>query len=253
MSYKEKLDFNNIPKHVAIIMDGNGRWAKLRNRERTYGHQEGVKSVKAVVEAALEIGVKYLTIYAFSSENWARPKEEVQTLMKILVDGINDELDNLNEQGIRLHVIGEIYRLQPEVQQAIKKALESTKKNDKLHLIVALSYSGRDEIISAVKKIAEKVKSNQLEINNIDQTVFSNHLYTKDFPDPDLLIRTSGEIRISNFLLWQIAYTELYFTKILWPDFRKEQFFEAIFNYQQRERRFGKTSEQIKKERKNDA
>ncbi len=244
---KEKIDLKKVPVHVAIIMDGNGRWAKKRNRERVYGHQEGVNSVKAVVEAAGEIGVKYLTLYAFSSENWARPKEEVEALMSLLVNGIRDELDNIMKQNIRIKVIGDLTRLKPDVRKAVEESVEKTKNNTALTVVIALSYSGRDEIVNAVKHIAQQVKDGKLDIEDIDQELISSNLYTAGIPDPDLLIRTSGEIRISNFLLWQISYTELYFTEILWPDFKKDQFFEAIYNYQQRERRFGKISEQLSK------
>ena len=246
-SFKEKIDLAKVPTHVAIIMDGNGRWAKKRNRERIYGHREGVDSVKAVVEAAGEIGVKYLTLYAFSSENWSRPKEEVEALMSLLVQGIHDELDNIMKQNVRIRVIGDLSKLKPEVRQAVEESIEKTRNNTALNVVIALSYGSRDEIVSAVKEIARKVKEGKLDVEDISQETISGHLYTAGIPDPDLLIRTSGEIRISNFLLWQISYTELYFTPILWPDFKQEQFFEAIYNYQQRERRFGKISEQLSK------
>ncbi len=246
MSYKQKLDPQKIPRHVAIIMDGNGRWAKLRNKDRIFGHREGVNSVKAVVEAAVEIGIEYLTIYAFSSENWQRPRDEVQALMRLLMQGISDELDNINKQNVRLKVIGQLDRLEPEVYKSVVDAVEATEKNTGLTLVIALSYGGREEILDATRQIAQKVKNGELSVDDINKQVFEQHLYTAGIPDPDLMIRTSGEQRISNFLLWQLSYTELYFTKTLWPDFRKEQFFEAIYNYQQRERRFGKTSEQLK-------
>ncbi len=244
---KEKIDLNKLPQHVAIIMDGNGRWAKKRNKERVFGHREGVNSVKSVVEGAEELGIKYLTLYAFSSENWNRPREEVEALMDLLVQGIQDELDNIKERNIKISVIGDLSRLKPEVRQSIEASIEQTRDNTGLNIIIALSYSGRDELVHAFRKIAEKILSGQMQPQDINHQVISDHLYTAGIPDPDLLIRTSGEIRISNFLLWQISYTELYFTEILWPDFKKEQFFEAIYNYQQRERRFGKISEQLSK------
>ncbi len=246
MSFKNKLDQKKIPRHVAIIMDGNGRWAKQRNKDRIFGHYEGVNSVKSVVEGAVEVGVEYITLYAFSSENWNRPKEEVEALMNLLMQGITDELDNLNEQNIRLLVIGQLDRLDKKIYDSVINALKSTENNTGLKLIIALSYGGRQEIVDAAKAIAQKVKNGELSPEEITVQVFEEHLYTKGIPDPDLMIRTSGEQRISNFLLWQLSYTELYFTEILWPDFRKEQFFEALYNYQQRERRFGKISEQLK-------
>ncbi len=246
-SFKDKIDLDKVPTHVAIIMDGNGRWAKKRNRERIYGHREGVNSVKAVVEAAGEIGVKYLTLYAFSSENWSRPKEEVEALMSLLVQGIHDELENIMKQNIRIRVIGDLSKLKADVRQAVEDSMEKTKDNTALNLVIALSYGSRDEIVDALRQIAQEVKEGKLEVEDITAETISNHLYTAGIPDPDLLIRTSGEVRISNFLLWQISYTELYFTPILWPEFKKEQFFEAIYNYQQRERRFGKISEQLSK------
>ena len=246
-NFKEKIDLKKIPVHVAIIMDGNGRWAKQRNKDRFFGHREGVDSVKAVVEAAGELGIKYLTLYAFSSENWSRPKEEVELLMSLLVQGIRDELDNIIKQNIKIIVIGDLSKLKEEVRKQVEEAMEKSKDNKGLNLIIALSYSGRDEIVYAVRQIANKVKNGKLNVEEINREVVSSHLYTVGIPDPDLMIRTSGEIRISNFLLWQISYTELYFTSILWPDFKKEQFFEAIYNYQLRERRFGKISEQLSK------
>ncbi len=240
MSYKDKLIKEKLPKHVAIIMDGNGRWAKQRNKERIYGHREGVKSVKAVVEAAVEVGIEYLTLYAFSKENWARPKQEVQALMNLLVQGIYDELDTMKEQNIKLKVIGDLSQLEDSVRESVLYALEQTAQNTGLVLIIALSYGARQEIIRAVKMIARKVQQGQLDVDDIDQELFSEHLYTAGIPDPDLLIRTSGELRISNFLLWQLSYTELYFTKVYWPDFRKEEFFQALYDYQNRQRRFGR-------------
>ncbi len=247
MSLKDKIDLQKVPRHIAIIMDGNGRWAKKRNKERIFGHYEGVNSVRAIIKAAIEAGVKYLTLYAFSSENWQRPKEEVEALMDLLVKGVEEDLDKLNEQNVKLYVIGDIAGLPPKVKKSVDKALKATEKNTGLNLIIALNYGARQEILNAVKNIAIAVKNGKLDINAIDEKLFANYLTTKGIPDPDLLIRTSGEQRISNFLLWQISYTELYFTEILWPDFREEQFFEAIINYQNRERRFGKISEQLKK------
>ncbi len=245
MGFKDKLDLKKVPQHVAIIMDGNGRWAKQRNKDRIYGHREGVKSAKEVVEAAGEIGVKYLTLYAFSSENWQRPEREVKALMQLLVQEISQELDRFKQENIRLKVIGDLSRLEPEVYQAVQKAIEQTSNNNRMTIVIALSYGARQEIVNAVRQIAQKVKQGQLDPSEINEQIFANHLYTAGIPDPDFLIRTSGELRISNFLLWQLSYTELYFTKILWPDFRKEQFFEAIYNFQQRERRYGKISEQL--------
>ncbi len=246
MSFKEKLLQNQLPSHVAIIMDGNGRWAKQKGNLRIFGHKYGVKAVKNIVEAAGEIGIKYLTLYAFSTENWNRPKVEVTALMSLLVSTINSELKTLNKNNVRLMAIGNIQELPKNVVQNLNKAIEATSKNTGLNLVLALSYSARWEIVDAVKKIAEGVHNNTINIEDINDQLFAKHLSTENIPDPELLIRTSGELRISNFLLWQMAYTELYFTDILWPDFGKEDFFEAICVYQNRERRFGKTSEQIK-------
>ncbi len=245
MSFKDKLDLKKVPQHVAIIMDGNGRWARQRNKDRIFGHREGVKSAKEVVEAAGEIGVKYLTLYAFSSENWQRPEHEVKALMQLLVQEITEELDRFKKENLQLKVIGDLSRLDQDVYNAVQKAIDETSNNTGMTIIIALSYGSRQEIVNAVRQIAQKVKEGRLEVSQINEQVFANHLYTAGIPDPDFLIRTSGELRISNFLLWQLSYTELYFTKVLWPDFRKEQFFEAIYNFQQRERRYGKTSEQL--------
>jgi len=247
MSYKDKLDTNNIPSHVAIIMDGNGRWAKKRNKNRIFGHKEGTNSVKLVVEAAYEIGVKHITLYAFSTENWNRPKTEISGLMSLLVGGIKDELDYLHKQKVKLTVIGDDKNIAPNVKKAINKAIEKTKNNTGLNVIIALSYSSRWEILNAVNNIIKDVADKKI-TQQIDEQTFSSYLTTANIPDPELLIRTSGEIRISNFLLWQISYSELYFTEKYWPDFKKEEFFEAIYDYQNRERRFGKTSEQITKQ-----
>ena len=245
MSLKEQLDKSKIPQHVAIIMDGNGRWAKQRQHDRTFGHESGVVSVKDTVEAAAEIGIKYLTLYAFSSENWNRPKSEVDALMGLLVKTINQETKTLNDNNIRLQAIGDLQSLEPQTYSELQKAIENTASNSKMTLILALSYSSRQEITNAIQQIAQDIKNNNLQIEEINQNLVSSFLNTSNYPDPELLIRTSGEYRISNFLLWQIAYTELYFTPILWPDFRKENLYEAILDYQNRERRFGMTSEQL--------
>ena len=239
------LDKNNIPKHVAIIMDGNGRWAKQKGELRIFGHTNGVESVRESLTAAAEIGVKYLTLYAFSTENWNRPKEEVAALMDLLVKAIYDEVEELNEKGVRLETIGNTSILPVSCREALTKAKERTKDNDKITLILALSYSSRWEIAQAVKTMAEESISGKLDVETINEDLISSYLSTSNFPDPELLIRTSGENRVSNFLMWQLAYTELYFTETLWPDFKKEHFFKAIKDYQDRERRFGKTSEQI--------
>jgi undecaprenyl diphosphate synthase len=241
-----QIDTDNLPRHIAIIMDGNGRWAQKHTLGRIRGHHKGAKSVRTVVRACREIGIKYLTLYAFSIENWERPNDEVQALMRLLEEYLTKEVNELNEQGIKLTTIGETGRLNPAVQEKLKQAMETTKANDKMTLNLALSYGGRDEIVYAVKKIILDHQDGKIEIDNIDKAVFSHYLYTLDIPDPDLLIRTSGECRISNFLLWQLAYTELYFTKVLWPDFTKDDLFKAIASYQKRERRFGLTGEQLK-------
>ena len=239
------LDKNNIPKHVAIIMDGNGRWAKQKGEMRIFGHTNGVESVRESLTAAAEIGVKYLTLYAFSTENWNRPKEEVAALMDLLVKAIYDEVEELNEKGVRLETIGNTSILPTSCREALAKAKDRTKNNNKITLILALSYSSRWEIAQAVKTMAEESILGKLDVETINEDLISSYLSTSDFPDPELLIRTSGENRVSNFLMWQLAYTELYFTETLWPDFKKEHFFKAIKDYQDRERRFGKTSEQI--------
>tara|TARA_B100000963_G_scaffold5878_1_gene4566 strand:+ start:1290 stop:2033 length:744 start_codon:yes stop_codon:yes gene_type:complete len=239
------LDKNNIPEHVAIIMDGNGRWAKQKGEMRIFGHTNGVESVRESLTAAAEIGVKYLTLYAFSTENWNRPKEEVAALMDLLVKAIYDEVEELNQKGVKLETIGNTSILPVSCREALTKAKERTKENDNITLILALSYSSRWEIAQAVKTMAEESISGKLDVETINEDLISSYLSTSDFPDPELLIRTSGENRVSNFLMWQLAYTELYFTETLWPDFKKEHFFKAIKDYQDRERRFGKTSEQI--------
>ena len=228
-----------LPAHVAIIMDGNGRWAKQRHLPRVEGHRNGVESVRAVVRSAGEVGIKYLTLYAFSVENWNRPKDEVDTLMKYLARFLKGEIGELNRNNVRLEVIGQIYRLPEFVQEQLKKTQDALAKNNGLTLILALSYGGRTEIVEAVRGIAAKVKQGRLEPAEINEKVFAEHLYTRHWPDPDLLIRTSGELRVSNFLLWQISYSELVVTPTLWPDFRRSQFFEALEEYTRRHRRFG--------------
>lgn len=245
-SCKEKIDIQRLPQHIAIIMDGNGRWAKGQGKMRIFGHQNGVGAVRAVSEACAELGVKNLTLYAFSTENWNRSQIEVEALMKLLSKTIFEELSTLNDNNIRLNAIGDLERLPKYNYDALMKTIEETKNNDRMTLTLCLSYSGRWEITEAAKKMAEKVKSGELNIEQIDEKCFSSFLYTNGMPDPELLIRTSGEERISNFLLWQLAYSEFYFTDKLWPDFSKEDLYEAIVDYQGRERRFGKTSEQLK-------
>jgi undecaprenyl diphosphate synthase len=239
------IDKNKLPKHIAIIMDGNGRWAEQHTIGRIRGHKKGAQAVRTVVRACREIGIKYLTLFAFSSENWERPAKEVQALMFLLEEYLTKEIEQLQKQEIRLTTIGETGRLNSKVQEKLLKAKEMTLKNDKMILNLALSYGGRDEIISAVKKIMKENEKGEIDISKVTKEKFSNYLYTSDMPDPDLLIRTSGEYRISNFLLWQMAYTELYFTKVLWPDFTKDDLLKAIASYQKRERRFGMTSEQL--------
>lgn len=245
MDYKASINTNNIPQHIAIIMDGNGRWAKKHGEDRIFGHHEGVNSVREIVEACGEIGVKYLTLYAFSTENWNRPKEEVDALMELLVSTISMEAQNLHKKGVKLEVIGDVLSLPLSCQKELKESMDLTANNTRVTLILALSYSSKWEITQAVKQIASLVQNGKLTINDINPRLIEQNLNTKKFPDPELMIRTSGEHRISNFLLWQLAYAEFYFTEVLWPDFRKQEFFKAIVDYQQRERRFGKTSEQI--------
>jgi undecaprenyl diphosphate synthase len=245
MSLKNQINPNNIPKHIAIIMDGNGRWAKGRGFTRIFGHQHGVKAVKETTEACVELGVKYLTLYTFSSENWSRPKYEVDALMELLIDTVKKETETFMKNEIKLDTIGHIEKLPASCRKSLAELKEITKNNGRMELILALSYGSKDEIIEAVKQITEDVKNGKLNTENINSEMFGNRLYTKNIPDPELLIRSSGEHRISNFLLWQIAYSELYFTDVLWPDFRSEDLYKAIVSYQQRERRFGKTSEQI--------
>ena len=245
-SMLSKIDKNKLPKHIAIIMDGNGRWAEEQGQDRLFGHYNGVKSVRDIVEGSAELGIEYLTLYAFSTENWDRPEEEVNGLMSLLVETIRKEVPTLNKNNIKLHVIGEISMLPQFAKDELAEAMRHTETNTGLNLIMALSYSSRVEIVCAVKKIAEDVKAGILDANSIDHHVFNSYLFTHNFPDPELMIRTSGEFRISNFLLYQIAYTELYFTNTRWPEFRKEHLYTAIIDYQQRERRFGKTGHQLK-------
>lgn len=246
MSQKDKIDIQRLPSHIAIIMDGNGRWAKEKGEDRLYGHLHGVESVRNIVEAAAEMGIQYLTLYAFSTENWDRPEYEVSGLMELLVDTIKNEVPTLNKNNIKLHVIGDTAMLPPEANHELTEALQETSRNTGLNLVMALSYSSRWEINNAVKQIATDVKNNKLNSDDISQEIFQQYLTTKNFPDPELMIRTSGEYRISNFLLYQLAYAELYFTNTLWPDFRKENLYGAIVDYQGRQRRFGKTGEQVK-------
>lgn len=242
---KLKVNLDNLPSHIAIIMDGNGRWAKQQGKPRVFGHHNGVKAVRETTEAAAEIGIKYLTLYAFSTENWNRPKLEVNALMALLVDTIKKEVKTLNKNNIRLAAIGDLERLPTKSQKALKEAIEDTSKNTRMTLVLALNYSAKWEIMNAVKSLAKEVEKGEMKAEDISEENFANALATKGMPDPELLIRTSGETRISNFLLWQIAYSELYFTPTLWPDFRKKDLYQAILDYQNRERRFGKTSEQL--------
>ena len=244
MSLINTINKERLPKHVAIIMDGNGRWAKQKGKPRIFGHQNGANAVRATIEAAAEIGIEYLTLYAFSAENWRRPKMEVEALMALLITTIDNELDNLVKNKIKLNIIGNIQQLPSSVQKKVNLALNRTKSSTGMVLTIALSYSGRWEIIEAVKKICES-KKNPEEIQSLTEAEFSTYLSTYILPDPELLIRTSGEYRLSNFLLWQLAYAELFFTNTLWPDFGKEDFYKALIDFQGRERRFGKTSEQL--------
>ena len=244
-SIKEKLNLDHLPKHVAIIMDGNGRWAKSRGEERTFGHKHAIQAVRNAVNACNEIHIPYLTLYTFSSENWKRPDDEVSTLMGLISETLLLEAEDIFSKGLRMHIIGDIKKLPELVQEQLLQLVEITKNNDRGNLILALSYGSHKEILNAVKEISSKVKSGELTEEDITEEVFENHLYTKEFPPVDLLIRTSGEVRISNFLLWQIAYAELQFLDILWPDFGQEDFFKCIYDYQCKERRFGKTSEQL--------
>jgi undecaprenyl diphosphate synthase len=243
---EKEIDKNNLPKHLAIIMDGNGRWAKNQGMLRVFGHEKGTKSVKKTVENSAKLGIEFLTLYAFSTENWNRPKIEVDTLMKLLVNALKKELKTLQENNIKLTAIGNLDSLPSGVRKELIEVIEKTKANSRMTLTLALSYGARDEIINAVKIISEKVKNNIISVDAIDESIINQHLYTQNMPDVDLVIRTSGEHRISNFLLWQIAYAEFYFTDVLWPDFNEEELHRALLSYQKRERRFGKTSEQIR-------
>lgn len=245
MSKKQLIDLERVPKHVAIIMDGNGRWAKQQNKPRVYGHKHGVLSVRDIVEGAGEIGIEHLTLYAFSTENWNRPKLEVTALMQLLVSTIAKEVNTLHKNGVKLTTIGDLSSMPNNCVDALEKAEEKTKDNKGLNLVLALSYSAKWEITQAIKNIAQEVTSGKIKPEDINEKMIADNLTTSNIPDPELLIRTSGEHRISNFLLWQIAYSELYFTDKLWPDYRKEDLLDAIVNYQSRERRFGLTSEQI--------
>ncbi|WP_199117041.1 isoprenyl transferase [Pedobacter sp. ASV28] len=245
MDFKEQIDINRLPEHIAIIMDGNGRWAKNQGKFRVFGHESGVLSVKDIVEGCVEIGIKYLTVYAFSTENWNRPVEEVNALMELLISTINQEAETLNKNNIRLNAIGDLGSLPKKCIEDLDNAMQKTKENTKCTLTLALSYSAKWEIVEAAKKIAKQVEQKEINIDQIDEHLFASKLTTSNIPDPELMIRTSGEHRVSNFLLWQMAYTELYFTETLWPDFRRDHLFEAIVDYQKRERRFGKISEQL--------
>jgi|TARA_B110000037_G_scaffold222938_1_gene300676 undecaprenyl diphosphate synthase len=246
MDFLSKINTQNIPKHVAVIMDGNGRWAKKQGKSRIFGHKNGVKAVKETIVAAGNAGVKALTLYAFSTENWKRPETEIKTLMTLLVTSLKNEAKDLIKNNIKLQVIGNQNHLPEIVRKGLNKVIEQTKNNTVLTLTIALSYGSREEIVNAFKNIAKKVVNNDLSVEEINENIINNHLYTFTLPDVDLMIRTSGEKRISNFLLWQIAYAELHFTDVLWPDFTKNDFYNAIIEYQTIERRFGKTSDQIK-------
>ena len=246
MDLQEQINKERLPKHVAIIMDGNGRWAKKQGFLRAFGHESGTKSVKEIIKASVEIGIENLTLYAFSTENWNRPKLEVDTLMKVLINALKKEVATLQNNNIKLNAIGNLEMLPKTAQNQLLEVINLTKNNNTMTLTLALSYGSREELTNAVRIISEKVKNNIISIDAIDDSIINEHLYTHNLPDVDLVIRTSGEHRISNFLLWQIAYAELYFTDILWPDFKEQDLYEAILSYQKRERRFGKTSEQIK-------
>jgi undecaprenyl diphosphate synthase len=245
MGLKEKIDLKKLPRHIAIIMDGNGRWATERGEDRLFGHFHGVESVRNIVEGCAELGIEYLTLYAFSTENWDRPKDEVSGLMELLIETIRQEVPTLNKNNIRLHVIGDLDLLPVAARKELEEAIKETSHNSGLNLIMALSYSSRWELTNAIQLIASDVQSGKLDPRSIKESTWRQYLCTGNFPDPELMIRTSGEFRISNFLLFQLAYAELYFTDTLWPDFRKENLYEAIIDYQKRERRFGKTSQQL--------
>jgi undecaprenyl diphosphate synthase len=245
MSLKEQINTGKLPSHIAVIMDGNGRWAKQRGLDRVFGHQQGVNAVRNIIEAAAEIGISYLTLYAFSTENWGRPDEEVSALMGIMIQSLNKETDTLIRNNIRMMTIGDVERLADDVRERLYETINLTSVCTGLNLVVALSYSSRWEITEAARKLARDIQNKIIDIDSVDERRFGNYLTTAGIPDPDLMIRTSGEMRISNFLLWQMAYTELYITEILWPDFSKDDLYEAVIEYQRRERRFGKTSEQV--------
>jgi undecaprenyl diphosphate synthase len=247
MDKKLLIDLQRVPKHVAIIMDGNGRWAKSKGMERVFGHKNALTAVRQSIETAAEIGISAITLYAFSTENWNRPKLEVDALMSLLISSLKKELPTFQENGVKVNAIGSIESLPKKAQNTLNDVIFDTQNNKTITLTLALSYGAREEIVNAIKNISKKVVNNELDLEKIDENTINNHLYTFNLPDVDLLIRTSGEQRISNFLLWQMAYAELYFTDILWPDFRQEHFYDAIIDYQNRERRFGKTSEQITK------
>ncbi len=246
MNLLDKINKDNLPKHLAIIMDGNGRWAKQKGLLRAFGHENGTKSVRVTVETCAKLGIENLTLYAFSTENWKRPKLEVDTLMKLLISSLKKEFETLQKNNIKLNCIGNIDLLPSSAKKELLAVIEKTKNNTRMTLTLALSYGSREELLNAVKIISDKVKNNIISIDSLDESIINQHLYTHNLPDVDLVIRTSGEHRISNFLLWQIAYAEFYFTDVLWPDFKEDDLYEAIISYQKRERRFGKTSEQIK-------
>lgn len=245
MSLIEKIDKNRLPRHVAIIMDGNGRWAKAKGKDRSFGHQEGVVSVRKIMDAVTQLGLKYLTLYTFSTENWNRPEEEVQALMSLLVSAIHRETPDMMKKNVRLTAIGDLSRLREDAYNTLQECIDTTSANTGTTLVLALSYSSRWEITRAARQLAQEVLEQKINPNDITEAMVSDHLTTKNLPDPDLLIRTGGEKRISNFLLWQLSYAEFFFTDVFWPDFREEELYEAILYYQQRERRFGKTSEQL--------
>lgn len=245
MDFKSQINLEKLPRHIAVIMDGNGRWAKQHGKPRIFGHRNGVRAVRAITEAAAELGIEYLTLYAFSTENWGRPHTEVSALMGLLVETMHNEINTLMKNNIRLQAIGDITKLPEATYRTLLKGMEQTRDNSRMTLVLALNYSARWEMIQAVQQIATAVQNGQIQPSEINEQVFTNALSTKGIPDPELLLRTSGETRLSNFLLWQAAYAELYFTSVMWPDFDKQHLYEAIVNYQNRERRFGKTSEQI--------
>ena len=245
MSLIEKIDKNRLPRHVAIIMDGNGRWDKAKGKDRSFGHQEGVVSVRKIMDAVTQLGLKYLTLYTFSTENWNRPEEEVQALMSLLVSAIHRETPDMMKKNVRLTAIGDLSRLREDAYNTLQECIDTTSANTGTTLVLALSYSSRWEITRAARQLAQEVLEQKINPNDITEAMVSDHLTTKNIPDPDLLIRTGGEKRISNFLLWQLSYAEFFFTDVFWPDFREEELYEAILYYQQRERRFGKTSEQL--------